>query len=251
MPIPITVSTALALVLALPFWLAAPAQAFPVSFNFSGVLKFVDPQLGPPPGGIFQNENPFSGNFAYESSTMGAPGIIPQFAKYNALTDFRVTIQVAPSSLSNETITFTTTLSSPNGAVDSVEINNQKAQGGSTDLFAVRASAAAGLGGSNSSNLPGLPVAQAIVRLLDTSATVFGPDNAILALPTNLNLSQFDGDGALFVLSFDTGPNARFAEVAGPLSTLEPVPEPGTLLLFGTTIAGLGLGARWRRRRQN
>jgi len=247
MPIPITVSTALALVLALPFWLAAPAQAFPVSFNFSGVLKFVGPQLGPPPGGIFQNENPFSGNFTYESSTMAAPGIIPPFALYSALTDFRVTIQVAPSSLSNGTITFTTTLSSPNGAVDSVEINNQKAQGGSTDLFAVRASAAAGLGGSNSSNLPGLPVAQAIVRLLDFSATVFGPDNAILALPTNLNLSQFDD--TLFVLSFDTGPNALFAEVGGPLSTLEPVPEPATLLLFGSTMAGLGL-AGWRRRRQ-
>jgi hypothetical protein len=32
--------------------------------------------------------------------------------------------------------------------------------------------------------------------------------------------------------------------------TLEAVPEPTTLLLFGTTMAGLGLAARWRRRRQ-
>jgi hypothetical protein len=31
---------------------------------------------------------------------------------------------------------------------------------------------------------------------------------------------------------------------------LEPVPESTTLLLFGTTVAGLGL-ARWRRRRQS
>lgn len=31
---------------------------------------------------------------------------------------------------------------------------------------------------------------------------------------------------------------------------LEPVPEPTTLLLWGTTMAGLGLAARWRRRKQ-
>jgi hypothetical protein len=28
-------------------------------------------------------------------------------------------------------------------------------------------------------------------------------------------------------------------------------PEPTTLLLFGTTMTGLGLAARWRRRRQS
>ena len=34
-------------------------------------------------------------------------------------------------------------------------------------------------------------------------------------------------------------------------SAVSVVPEPTTLLLFGTTMAGLGLGARWRRHRQN
>jgi hypothetical protein len=33
-------------------------------------------------------------------------------------------------------------------------------------------------------------------------------------------------------------------------SDLDPVPEPATLLLFGTTMTGLGLVARWKRRRQ-
>ena len=32
---------------------------------------------------------------------------------------------------------------------------------------------------------------------------------------------------------------------------LEPVPEPATLLLFGSTMVGLGLAARWRQRRLN
>jgi hypothetical protein len=41
--------------------------------------------------------------------------------------------------------------------------------------------------------------------------------------------------------------NAAFA-LSGDL---EPVPEPATLLLWGTTMVGLGLATRWRRRTQN
>lgn len=41
--------------------------------------------------------------------------------------------------------------------------------------------------------------------------------------------------------------NAAFA-LSG---VLEPVPEPATLLLWGTSMAGLGLAARWRPRRRN
>jgi len=68
-----------------------------------------------------------------------------------------------------------------------------------------------------------------------------------ILLPTSLNLSQFSS--ARFDFEPPGGP-LPFFSVEGPLRTLKSVPEPTTLLLFGTTMAGLGL-ARWRRRRQN
>jgi hypothetical protein len=39
--------------------------------------------------------------------------------------------------------------------------------------------------------------------------------------------------------------------VVAVASDISEIPEPATLLLFGTTMVGLGLTARWRRRRQN
>jgi hypothetical protein len=39
-----------------------------------------------------------------------------------------------------------------------------------------------------------------------------------------------------------------FRHAYGDAVSLEPIPEPTTLLLFGTTAVGLGLAARWRQR---
>ena len=60
----------------------------------------------------------------------------------------------------------------------------------------------------------------------------------------DLNL---DLNGALLIdLSF-----ASDGTFTGDITAVSATPEPTTLLLFGTTIGGLGLAARWRRRRQN
>jgi len=234
MSIRIRVSTVLALVLALPFWLAGPAQATPVQFLFSGTLNSVTPGLP-----LFQVGNPFSGTFTYESSTTANPGSIPQQAFYNALTDFTVTIQIVPNA-----ITFSTSKSAPSGAPNSVVIENHEAGGGGIDVFRVQA-----LPPFSGSNLPLFLVTSAVVALQDNSASVFGPDDTIVPLPTSLNLSQFSSE--LFGLNFANSAGDQF-QARGPLNNLvrTPVPEPTTLLLFGSTIAVLGL-ARWARRRLN
>jgi PEP-CTERM motif-containing protein len=247
MSIQIPASTALALVLALPFWLAGTAQAVPIAFKFEGVLNQVNEQLGPPPKGIFQNDNPFFGKFAYESSTMAESSSRPQSAFYDALTEFRVTIQVAPSSLSNQTITFTAIF--PSGAAGSIFMSNRQSNppgvGGTAndpDIFEVQATAKA-----TGSHIQ-FPVSGAFLRFEDDTATAFTPDDVIPALPTSLNLVQFNST-ALFSLRF--GDPSSPISVSGPVTRLDPapVPEPTTLLLFGTTAAGLGL-ARWRQRKR-
>ena len=83
--------------------------------------------------------------------------------------------------------------------------------------------------------------------LFDFSRTAFGSDALPLTPP---NLGDFGG-GTQWTLLFSNQDMTQFTRVAGTSTSLElaPVPEPATLLLFGTTTAGLGL-ARWRQRRR-
>jgi hypothetical protein len=73
----------------------------------------------------------------------------------------------------------------------------------------------------------------------------FSPENLVASAEATVVLEK---------ANFSLPPNCplighcwRFVSVTYDLS---PVPEPTTLLLFGTTMAGLGL-ARWRQRRRN
>jgi hypothetical protein len=88
-------------------------------------------------------------------------------------------------------------------------------------------------------------------------------DSAAATRPTSSGCVKGSGDAVTASFAYVDG------GVAGPFTTfgatadifrgenftraeflfLEPTPEPATLLLFGTTAAGLGL-ARWRQRRR-
>ena len=74
-----------------------------------------------------------------------------------------------------------------------------------------------------------------------------------IGAPIGINNQVFETGGfqdltPIFALEPDVLPTDLKIEARSDFS---PVPEPATLLLWGTTMVGLGLTARWRRRRQS
>lgn len=75
----------------------------------------------------------------------------------------------------------------------------------------------------------------------DTEGPLNAPPGVVTTLIPETGLPQVVFSGSLPLIGLDLTITA--------LSDLDPVPEPTTLLLFGTTVVGLGL-ARWRQHRR-
>jgi hypothetical protein len=112
-----------------------------------------------------------------------------------------------------------------------------------------------GVGDTDGRQSPSDRLFLTIARLPNLSETLtvkFQSDGAPIAGPVGINNRVFETGGfqdltPIFALEPGTLPTDLKVEARSDFS---PTPEPTTLFLWGTTMAGLGL-VRWRRRRQS
>jgi hypothetical protein len=197
------------------------AEADLITFDFTGTVITVAPELL----GTFSLGDAMTGSYTFDSTTPGVSG--PDTSIYNlAITALDVTVG-----------SYVATASSPG----SILITNDFLTT-SADLYL----ATNFVSGPTISNTFGTwDVITFLFNLTDTTGTVFTTTDLPLSPP---NLAAFDITAASLLFR-DESQGVLVAVSADLNSLTSPVPEPGTLLLIGSGLAGFGITTRRRNRK--
>jgi hypothetical protein len=209
--------------------LAAPLEALatPITFTFTGTVASVAPALA----GTFNTTQTLSGSYTFESSSPDLDPADPTRGVYQS--------PLVPNALSFTIGSYAGGRTGPAMLGDQIRVfDNVSSQ---ADVYNPAWRPA--LSGPN---VGGLSPDTFVLQLPDLSQTAFSSDALPLTPP---NLAAF-GNGAFWGLFFQNQDGTQFGLVEGRLTSLElaPVPEPATVLLLGSSFAGVGL-VRWRQRR--
>ncbi|MFV2065714.1 MAG: PEP-CTERM sorting domain-containing protein [Pirellulales bacterium] len=208
----------------LVFFGSPPTQAALVSYNFAGAITTASDPLAS--FGIVTGD-PFTGSFTYDTSlgiVSSGPGnvLYEQPAPIAPLT-FSVTVNGVQYAAANS--------SAP------LRIQVTDNSGGLNDQFVVHTVYTGSLVHPLSGSYPFSNMA---LSLRDSSATIFSST----AIPSSLDLNDFDLVGFSLNLSQNLGDPASETLFLGTITSLTAVPEPGSLMLMLTAISLIRLSRR-------